>query len=201
MGRFSLMLATVLVVVAMTASVALAGMRVNSISFRAVTTLDSGSTTLMASGTDSLSISTTASASSSQRTPQGTCVAPCVGLFLHADGTLVGIGRTDETMVVVEATGIPVVTCTNQGGNQAPGQNPPRVTTSGQQQIGVRQITKNGSAPINVTTGLPDGSLPGSQMGCPNDNWIAEIVGIQFTNATVTVYQNGVVTLQETYAF
>ena len=192
MRRSLMAVVTVAIVVCLTASVALAGMKINRITFSAVATVDSGIGLLATSSAESV---TTSSANS-----QGLCGGTCTGLFLQAEGMLVGLGSTDS-MVVIEATGIPVVACTNQGGNQAPGQNPPNVTTSGEQQIGITQITKNGSAQIDVTTELPTVQLPGSQMGCPNDNWTASIVGIQFTHATVSVFQAGTLALQQSFVF
>jgi hypothetical protein len=183
---------TVAIVVCLTASVALAGMKINRITFSAVATVDSGIGLLSTSVDEGVM---TASGNS-----QELCAETCTGLFLHAEGMLVGLGATDST-VVIEATGVPVVACTNLGGNQAPGQNPPNITTSGEQQIGITQITKNGSAQIDVTTELPGVQLPGSQMGCPNDNWTASIVGIQFTHATVSVFQGGTLALQQSFVF
>jgi hypothetical protein len=192
MRRSLMAVVTVAIVVCLTASVALAGMKINQITFSAVATVDSGIGLLATSRAESLMTSSGNS--------QELCSGTCTGLFLHAEGTLVGLGSTDST-VVIEATGVPVVACTNKGGNQAPGQNPPNVTTSGEQQIGITQITKNGSAQIDVTTELPSVHLPGSQMGCPNDNWTASIVGIQFTNATVSVFQGGALALQQSFVF
>lgn len=197
MRRVLMSLVVVVVVVSLTASVAFAATRITRISFSAVSSVGTGSP--MLAGTDGLSATSSALAKGGKGA-QGLCAGSCVGLFLRADGQLVGLGSTEDTVVVLEATGIPVVTCTNLGGNQAPGQNPPKVTTDGSQQIGIRQITKNGAATLDVTTELP-GSFPGSAMGCPNDNWTATIVGIRFTNATVSVFQNGSLTLQESYTF
>ena len=189
----------VLLVFSVTTSITLAGMRVNSISFTASTSLASGATSLTAEDADSLDGQQSLKAGKGNQ--QGVCAAPCSGLFLNADGFLTGIGNIEELTVIVEAIGDPVVMCVNKGGTAAPGQNPPKVTTSGQQQIGVTQITKNGSASIDVTTGHPVASLPASQMGCPNDNWTASIVDIKFTSATVTVIEDGQTILQQSYSF
>ena len=193
MRRTLVTFVTVAMVVCLTASVAVAGMRISHISFSAVSTFDGGIATLARSSTDSMVMAKGGNA-------QELCAGTCTGLFLHAEGKMVGLGSTDST-VVIEATGVPVVTCTNQGGIQAPGQNPPSVTTSGEQQIGITQITKNGSAQIDITTELPSVHLPESQMGCPNDNWTASIVGIQFTHATVSVFQGGALELQQSFVF
>jgi hypothetical protein len=109
---------------------------------------------------------------------------------LIATGTFTGLGGyKDGVTVELTASGIPVVTCTNQGGNQAPGQNPPKVTANGIQEIPSDLITKKGTAPLNVTA-KPDPILTGTQGGCPNDNWSAVIDFVFWTNATITVTDN-----------
>jgi hypothetical protein len=197
MRRMLMSLVVVVVVVSLTASVAVSASRILRVSFSAVGAIGTNSLTLAQA--DGLNANTSALAKGGKGA-QGLCTGSCVGLFLHADGQLVGLGSTENTVVVLEATGVPVVSCTNPGGNQAPGQNPPKITTDGNQQIGITQITKKGAATLDVTTDLP-GSFPGSQMGCPNDNWTATIVGIQFTNATISVFQDGALTIQESYTF
>ena len=198
MRRRLMTLLTVAAVVCLTASGALAGMRISRISFTAVDTTEGGATTLAAASGAS---ATTAGATTQSNTDQGLCAEPCVGLLLNAAGVLTGLGAVENTIVIIEASGIPVVTCTNLGGNSSPGQNPGRITTSGQQEIGITQIAKNGSADVDVTTEAPVVTLPASQMGCANDNWTATITAIQFTNATVTVFENGVLTLTESFEF
>ena len=106
---------------------------------------------------------------------------------LIADGTLTGLGSQDVT-VVLDASGIPVVTCTNQGGNQAPGQNPPKVSATGSQFLASAVFTKNGTSPFDVETNDPQPGLTPKQMGCPNNNWTARIDFVLWTNATITVH-------------
>jgi hypothetical protein len=105
---------------------------------------------------------------------------------LIAEGTLTGLGKQD-VVVQLDASGFPVVTCTNQGGNQAPGQNPPKVSASGQQLLfGFDLTRKNGKSPFGVETNDPP-VLSAIEYGCPNNNWTAQIDFIYWTNATIKV--------------
>ena len=104
---------------------------------------------------------------------------------LIAEGRLTGLG-TQDVAVVLDATGIPVVTCTNQGGNQAPGQNPPKVSARGSQFLVHQKYTKNGSTGFEVETNNPT-PLSAKKMGCPNDTWTATIDFVFWTKATINV--------------
>lgn len=108
---------------------------------------------------------------------------------LVAEGDVYGIGGYKQGISVqLAATGDPVVLCTNQGGNESPGQNPSTVSATGTQFIGPQLITKKGTAPLDVTA--ETGPIAGTQGGCPNDNWSAQIVSVSWTNATLSVYDN-----------
>ncbi len=105
---------------------------------------------------------------------------------LIANGTVKGLGNTDVVMVL-DASGIPVITCTNYGGSSVPGQSSPKVSASGNQFLdGDSPVRKNGRSPFDVETIDPQ-SIPWDQAGCPNANWTGHIDFIFWTDATISV--------------
>lgn len=106
---------------------------------------------------------------------------------LVAGGYASGLGNTDVT-VVLDATGLPDVSCTNNGDNMAPGQNPPKITASGAQFLIHQTYTRNGRSPFLVETEEPQPGLSATQLGCPNDNWTASIDFVYWTEAILSVY-------------
>src|SRR5215211_7462790 len=83
------------------------------------------------------------------------------------------------------------------GRSRATTQNPAAVTVTGSQSIPAGEI-KNGNVSFNVSANPPAQPTP-PQAGCPNNNWTAEITDLEFTSATITVTQGGVVVLQQTF--
>ncbi|MGH8826321.1 MAG: hypothetical protein ACRDVZ_01740 [Jiangellaceae bacterium] len=108
------------------------------------------------------------------------------GLTLAASGALSGLGNGD-VLVTLDATADVTSTCTNQGGNQAPGQNPAPLTVTGSQAIPAGEI-KNGTTPFAVITVAPDPVIAGAP-DCSNPNWTELIEDLSFTSAVITVEQ------------
>ena len=119
------------------------------------------------------------------------------GTTLTTTGKLAGLGNED-LKITLSITGTATkITCTNPGGNQAPGQNKPGVTATGTQTISSEAI-KNGSVNIRVTT-LEPAQLTPRQAGCPNNRWTARIDDVSFSSAKVTVVQGGETVFEKTY--
>lgn len=108
------------------------------------------------------------------------------GLYLQASGALSGLGNGD-VLITLTAQANVTSTCTNLGGNSAPGQNPAPLTVTGSLAIPEDEV-KNGTTPFNVQTQAPDPSIPGAP-DCPNSNWTETIDDLAFTSATITVEQ------------
>jgi hypothetical protein len=108
------------------------------------------------------------------------------GLFLTASGEIAGLGNGD-VLVSLTAQADVTATCTNQGGTQAPGQNPAPITVTGSQAIPEDEI-KNGTTPFSVMTLAPDPVIAGAP-DCPNPNWTELIEDLAFTSAVITVEQ------------
>ena len=98
---------------------------------------------------------------------------------LTVSGKIAGLGNKDVT-VVVDATA--VVTCENRGGNVPPGQTE---TVSGS----VSNLRpENGQVVFSVTTAQVSDPCPGPMTPT-----------VDFTSATISVFQGGRLVLQQTF--
>ena len=110
---------------------------------------------------------------------------------------LAGLGNGDIT-VDVAADGTAETTCTNSGGNVAPGQDSD-VEWDATLLIKDEEI-KNGTVCFTVTTVAP--TTNATEAGCPQaePKWTADIESVDFTSATLFVYQGGKLVLDSTVA-
>jgi len=104
---------------------------------------------------------------------------------LQLDGTLTGLGGyTQGVVVTLDGFGqIMNVTCTSPGGNTAPGQNPGKISVSGSEDIGAKDITKKGTATVQVLANEPAFTIK----VCPNGNWKATY-DVDWQEAIVQVF-------------
>jgi hypothetical protein len=106
---------------------------------------------------------------------------------LIATGFASGLGNTDVTFVL-DASGIPVITCTNNGNNDVRGQSSPKISAVGEQDLlGSDGRTKNGKTAFFTETDDPE-TIAWDVAGCPNSKWTAYIDFIFWTDATLSVY-------------
>jgi len=103
-----------------------------------------------------------------------------------------GLGGTTFE-VQIDAVGIASVECENPGGNVAPGQDT-TVETSGT--TGTLPTPRNGAATVSVST-LEPAPLPATPT-CPNAMWTPTITDVTFTEATLTLLEDGVISDQIT---
>jgi hypothetical protein len=127
-------------------------------------------------GAPTCTISSTSSSTSST-----TCTA-----------SLTGLGNGD-VVVQTSVGGFAVYTCTNAGGNAAPGQNrvqvgPSTSTTT----IPANQI-KNGNLTFvtNPAVLTAPSTVSGQAAGCPNNNWTGTNPRLTVTSITLTIAQGG----------
>ena len=116
----------------------------------------------------------------------GTPTCTDQGTTVECTGKVAGLGGTTFE-ITVDATGIASVECTNPGGNVAPGQDT-EVNTSGT--TGEQSTPRNGQFRFTGSTLDPE-PLPPTPT-CPNDSWTPNIVDVEFTDATLTLLEDGV---------
>jgi hypothetical protein len=115
----------------------------------------------------------------------GTPVCTDEGTTVECSGKVAGLGGTTFT-ITVTATGTASVTCTNPGGNVAPGQS---FTTTVAGSSGPFPTPRNGQARFTVESVAP--TAPAGS--CPNPMWTATVTDVAFTDATITLREDGTV--------
>lgn len=113
----------------------------------------------------------------------GTPTCTDEGTFVECRGKVAGLGGT-TFQIDVSATGVADVTCTNPAGNVAPGQS---FSFAGAGSTGQEPTPRNGQFRFTVATVAPT-APPGS---CPNPKWTATVTDVHFTDATLTLRENG----------
>ena len=106
------------------------------------------------------------------------------GTTLQVCGKLAGLGNNQVVIVTVTGNQTITTTCTNQGGNTAPG----LTKTEGFMASGQFMSEKNGTVTFCLTTNEP---TPGQ---CPNGNFTATVTDATFSNVVIKV--NGQVVSQ-----
>ena len=122
----------------------------------------------------------------------GTPTCADIGTQVDCDGKVAGLGGTTFE-ITVEADGIATVECTNPGGNVAPGQDT-AVDVSGSS--GPLATPRNGQFRFSLTSDDPE-PLPATPT-CPNRQWTPNIVDVTFGDATVSLFEDGVLSDQVT---
>ena len=115
----------------------------------------------------------------------GTPTCTDEGTFLECTGKVAGLGGT-TFRIDVSASGVADVTCTNPGGQVAPGQS---FSFAGAGSTGDQLTPRNGSFRFSVETVAPT-APPGS---CPNPMWTATVTDVHFTDATLTLFEDSTV--------
>jgi hypothetical protein len=115
----------------------------------------------------------------------GTPTCTDEGTTVECSGKVAGLGGTTFT-ILVSAPGTASVECTNPGGQVAPGQS---FTTTAAGQSGPFPTPRNGQARFTVETVTPT-APPGS---CPNPMWTAEVIDVEFGDATITLLEDSTV--------
>jgi hypothetical protein len=136
---------------------------------------------------------TPASAQSGHFVTGGGNAAECTdeGTTVECSGKVAGLGGTTFE-ITVEASGIASVECTNPGGNVAPGQDT-AVDVAGSS--GPQPTPRNGQFVFTVSTVAP--TVPNFPT-CPNPQWTANVVDVAFGDATISLFEDGVLSDQIT---
>src|SRR5918995_6669450 len=94
-----------------------------------------------------------------------------------------GLG-SEEIRVELTATGVAQVECTNPGGNVTPGQDT-TVDAAAEPLTLLPDRRGNVTLPSITTAPAPD---PDPAVVCPSDKWDANIVSVDFSTATLSIF-------------
>lgn len=109
-----------------------------------------------------------------------------------------GLGN-DPATAQLFVNGTALYTCTNKGGNAAPGQNP-QPATGASPVVDLSSSQKNGRDDVTVTATLTAPlHIPAKTAGCPGNNWTATLSSLTVTSATLVISQNGQTIYSQTF--
>jgi hypothetical protein len=112
------------------------------------------------------------------------------GTTVTCTGKVAGLGGTTFE-ITIEAAGLATVECENPGGNVAPGQDT-EVTVAGT--TDPQPTPRNGQFAFSITSDDPE-PLPATPT-CPNERWTPHIIDVVFTDATLSLFEDGVLSDQ-----
>jgi hypothetical protein len=112
-----------------------------------------------------------------------------MGTQLACSGKVAGLGGTTFE-ITVEASAVASIECRNPGGNVAPGQDT-SITATGTS--GPLPTPRNGQFRFTIMTTMP--VVPNFPT-CPNPQWRAEVVDVEFGDATLSLFEDGVLVAQ-----
>ena len=109
-----------------------------------------------------------------------------------------GLGN-DPATAQLFINGTALYSCTNKGGNEAPGQNP-QPATGASPVVDLSASQKNGRDSVSVTATLTAPlHIAAKTAGCPGNNWTATLSSLTVTSATLVISQNGQVLYSQTF--
>jgi hypothetical protein len=157
------------------------------------TSLMSGVAAVTIAGAGAIFLADVAFAQSGHFLTGGNNAPQCtdIGTQVECSGKVAGLGGTTFE-IEVRAPGTAIVECTNPGGNVAPGQN---TTVTAEGSTEPLPTPQNGRYNFTVTTDVPQvTNVP----TCPNPQWTATVVDVVFTTATLSLYEDDVLSDQIT---
>jgi hypothetical protein len=112
-----------------------------------------------------------------------------IGTQLVCSGKVAGLGGTTFE-IRLEASAVASIECRNPGGNVAPGQDT-SITATGTS--GPLPTPRNGQFRFGI---MADPPVVPNVPTCPNRQWTAEVVDVVFGDATLSLFEDGVLVAQ-----